>query len=76
MLDNYAYNEDGIVYQIEREPFDYTGGYNDYYRDIQFSTRFTSYLRLGYIIGSIGHLPESVLDEGYGAGDFLDACYK
>ena len=76
MLDNYARNEDGTVYQIERNPFDYTGSYNDYYSKIKFSTRYTSYLRLGYIIGSIGHLPESVLDVGYGAGVFLEACEK
>ena len=76
MLDNYATNEDGTVYQIKKEPFDYTGSYNDYYSNIKFSTRFTSYLRLGYIVGSIGHLPESVLDVGYGAGVFLDACSK
>ena len=68
MLDNYATNEDGTVYQIEKKPFDYTGAYNNYYRDIQFCTRFTSYLRLGYIVGSIGYIPESVLDVGYGAG--------
>ena len=55
MLDNYATNEDGTVYQIEKKPFDYTGAYNNYYKDIQFCTRFTSYLRLGYIVGSIGY---------------------
>ena len=76
MLDNYARNEDGTVYQIEKKPFDYTGSYNDYYKNIKFCTRYTSYLRLGYIIGSIGHLPESVLDVGYGAGVFLEACEK
>ena len=76
MLDNYARNEDGTVYQIKKEPFDYTGSYNDYYSNIKFSTRFTSYLRLGYIVGSIGHLPESILDVGYGAGVFLEACEK
>ena len=74
MLDNYAINDDGIVYQIKRNPFDYTGHYNDYYADIKACTRYTSNLRLGYIIGSIGHIPNSVLDVGYGAGVFLEAC--
>ena len=54
MLDNYATNEDGIVYQIEKKPFDYTGSYNDYYTKIKFCTRYTSYLRLGYVIGVLG----------------------
>ena len=74
MLDNYAINDDGIVYQIKRNPFDYTGHYNDYYADIKACTRYTSNLRLGYIIGSIGYIPNSVLDVGYGAGVFLEAC--
>jgi len=74
MIENYASNEDGVIYQIERNPFDYTGHYNDYYKDIKECTRYTSNLRLGYIIGSIGHIPESVLDVGYGAGVFLEAC--
>lgn len=74
MMQNYAKNQDGIIYQIEKTPFDYTGGYNDYYKQIQDSTRYTSYLRLGYIVGSIGKTPESVLDIGYGTGAFLQAC--
>lgn len=73
-MQNYAKNQDGIIYQIEKTPFDYTGGYNDYYKQIQDSTRYTSYLRLGYIVGSIGKTPESVLDIGYGTGAFLQAC--
>lgn len=30
-----------------------------------------SNLRLGYIIGSVGHVPESLSDVGYGTGSFL-----
>lgn len=74
MIENYTKNQDGIIYQVEKKSFDYTGGYNDYYKQIQDSTRYTSYLRLGYIVGSIGKTPESVLDIGYGTGAFLEAC--
>jgi hypothetical protein len=74
MLENYSRNQDGIIYQVERKPFDYTGGYNNYYKEIQDSTRYTSYLRLGYIVGSIGRIPESILDVGYGTGAFLQSC--
>ena len=74
MIKNYAINEDGIIYQVERKPFDYTGAYNNYYKEIQDSTRYTSYLRLGYIVGSIGYIPKSILDVGYGTGAFLQAC--
>jgi len=31
-------------------------------------------LRLGYIIGSIGYIPNSILDVGYGNGAFLSSC--
>jgi len=74
MIKNYEKNSDGVIYQKDRKPFDYTGGYNNYYKQIQDSTRFTSYLRLGYIIGSIGRIPKSILDVGYGTGSFLQAC--
>jgi hypothetical protein len=74
MIDNYSKNSDGVIYQVEKKPFDYTGGYNNYYKQIQDSTRYTSYLRLGYIIGSIGYVPQSILDVGYGTGAFLQAC--
>lgn len=74
MINNYSKNSDGVIYQVEKKPFDYTGGYNNYYKQIQDSTRYTSYLRLGYIIGSIGYVPQSILDVGYGTGAFLQAC--
>ena len=74
MLENYNTNSDGIVYQVDKEPFDYTGSYNNYYREIQEYSWHTSYLRLGYIVGSIGYTPGSILDVGYGTGAFLKVC--
>jgi hypothetical protein len=74
MLENYQKNQDGIIYQVERTPFDYTGSYNNYYKIIESYSWHTSYLRLGYIIGSIGRIPYSVLDIGYGTGAFLKSC--
>lgn len=74
MLQNYDINEDGIIYQVNKNPFDYAGSYNNYYKSIESYTSNTSYLRLGYIIGSIGRIPASVLDVGYGTGIFLKSC--
>lgn len=72
MLENYAKNEDGIVYQVNREPFDYSGDYIvNHYEPIGNPIRFTTHLRMGLIIGSIGHIPKSILDVGYGNGAFL-----
>lgn len=74
MLSNYDKNEDGVVFQIDKNPFDYTGSYNNYYKNIESYSWHTSYLRLGYIIGSIGRVPENILDIGYGTGAFLKVC--
>ncbi len=74
MLANYEKNADGIIYQVNRTPFDYTGSYNNYYKNIESYSWYTSYLRLGYIVGSIGKIPESILDVGYGTGAFLKVC--
>lgn len=76
MLDNYDVNEDGVIYQVDRTPFDYTDGYNNYLNKIKELSKYNSYSRLGYIIGSIGKVPDSILDVGYGIGDFLEACVQ
>lgn len=74
MLNNYSRNVDGIVYQIKKTLFDYTGSYNEYYKNMGVVSNYTSYLRLGYIIGSIGKIPNNILDVGYGTGSFLESC--
>lgn len=74
MLNNYSKNEDGIIYQVNKKPYDYTGEYNTYYKNMGVVGSYTSHLRLGYIIGSIGKVPNSILDVGYGTGAFLDSC--
>lgn len=74
MLTNYNKNSDGIIFQVNKKPFDYTGSYNNYYKNIESYSWHTSYLRLGYIVGSIGKIPNSILDVGYGTGAFLKVC--
>lgn len=74
MLSNYDKNQDDVIFQINKNLFDYTGSYNNYYKNIESSSWYTSYLRLGYIVGSIGRVPEKILDIGYGTGAFLKVC--
>lgn len=75
MLENYAKDRNGIVYQIERQPFRYDESYiNRAYGRAPVVEM--SHLRLGYVLGAIGAIPDSVLDVGYGRGDFLLACKK
>jgi hypothetical protein len=74
MIENYKLNEDGVIEQIVKEKYNYDIKYSESRYSI-FSDRGNILnLRLGYIIGSIGRIPESILDVGYGTGDFLNSC--
>lgn len=72
MMENYKLTQDGVIEQINKEQFNYDKAYGDRY--IPFSTKNIENLRLGYVIGSIGKVPTSLLDVGYGNGDFLINC--
>jgi len=69
MIENYKLTPDGVIEQIIKDEFIYDKSYGDRYH--AFSTKNIENLRLGYIIGSIGKVPDSLLDVGYGNGDFL-----
>ncbi|MDR6874801.1 hypothetical protein J2Y55_005839 [Bosea sp. BE125] len=74
MLENYAKDENGVIYQIQREPYVYDINYtaNSYgTADRNHRHAEMSHLRFGYVCGSIGRIPKSILDVGYGSGDFL-----
>lgn len=77
MIPNYKQDQYGVLHQIERQPFVYNAQYIDAgYGKLQLLTDEMAHLRLGYVIGAIGRVPESVLDVGYGTGDFLKACTR
>lgn len=74
MINNYKKDSNGVISQIECKPFNYDIEYSDS-RYSHFSDRGNILnLRLGYIIGSIGKIPYSLMDVGYGNGDFLVRC--
>jgi hypothetical protein len=74
MINNYSLTQDGVIKQINYEQFNYDYEYSDS-RYSYFNDRGNILnLRLGYIIGSIGKIPESLMDVGYGNGDFLESC--
>jgi hypothetical protein len=76
MINNYEITQDGIIKQINTKPYPYDLAYSDSRYSI-FSDRGNILnLRLGYIIGSIGKIPASLMDVGYGNGDFLDSCVE
>jgi len=77
MIKNYSIDQYGIIHQDDCQPFIYNKNYIDTsYGKLSQLTANMAYLRLGYIIGTIGKIPESILDVGYGAGDFLKVSMR
>jgi hypothetical protein len=77
MLDNYNINSDNLIYQVDKKPFTYDVQYvKERYDTYGELNNHISYLRLGYIIGSIKEPINSILDVGYGNGAFLKTCKK
>lgn len=74
MIDNYILTRDGVIKQVSAKPFNYDAEYSDSRYSIFNDRGNILNLRLGYIIGSIGKVPLSLMDVGYGNGDFLNSC--
>jgi 2-polyprenyl-3-methyl-5-hydroxy-6-metoxy-1,4-benzoquinol methylase len=75
MLENYKKHNNGVIEQITKIKFNYNKDYinNSYNTYGELGMRM-AHQRLGYLIGSLGFIPESLLDVGYGNGDFLKAA--
>jgi hypothetical protein len=69
-LHNGVIKQDKIVHCIKTYDINYTSDYNKYGE----LGRNLGFLRLGFLIGSLGIIPDSILDVGYGNGDFLKAA--
>lgn len=75
ILDGYLKNKDNLIYQVNYSKITYDKKYVDErYNTYGVLNEYMSHLRLGYIIGTIGKIPESILDVGYGNGSFLNIC--
>ncbi len=79
MVSNYIKLQNGLIKQ--KEFFVEKKKYDVEYVDVRYNTYGEknvqmSFLRLGYIIGSLGKIPNSILDIGYGNGEFISACTK
>ena len=75
MLENYTKLENGVIKQDVVNIIEYTKEYivDSYNSYGELGCRMGN-LRLGYLIGSLGKVPNSILDVGYGNGDFLKVC--
>jgi Methyltransferase domain len=71
MLANYKRHTNGLISQVSCKPFPYGFDYSDNYNKLGELGQRMAHLRLGYLLGSIGKIPENIIDVGYGNGDFL-----
>jgi ADP-L-glycero-D-manno-heptose 6-epimerase len=75
-MENYITLPNGIIKQQEitkiSYDYEYSNNYNNYGEK---NTQF-SFLRLGILLGALGKTPDSILDVGYGNGDFLKIASK
>ena len=75
MLLNYEKLDNGVIKQKQVNKINYDLQYiyksYDSYGNIVDNM---SHLRLGYLLGIIGSIPNSILDVGYGNGNFLKTC--
>lgn len=78
MLKNYEQLQNGVIHQ--KKILNKLPNYNKKYVDERYNSygekgMQMAYLRLGYMLGVLGKYGiNSVLDVGYGNGDFLKAC--
>ena len=77
MLDNYEKLKNGIIKQ--KDIVDSLPSYNIEYVNERYNSYGEkglqmAYLRLGVLLGALGKSPDSILDVGYGNGDFLKVC--
>lgn len=78
MIDNYRLTQDGVIEQINKQPFEYGADYSAAYNNLGELTNYMSHLRLGFLIGSLSSDGfkniQSLLDVGYGNGSFLSTA--
>ena len=74
MIENYEIDQFGVIHQIEYEPITYDNEYISYYERLSDRTIKLGYQRLGWILGLLERMPESVLEIGYGTGTFIEAA--
>jgi hypothetical protein len=76
MHPNYERLANGIIKQRHVEKITYNYDYSNQYNSYGEKGRNLSHLRFGVLLGVLGHTPASIVDVGYGNGDFLSVCTK
>ncbi|MFK7766348.1 MAG: class I SAM-dependent methyltransferase [Mariniblastus sp.] len=74
MIDNYSIDSLGVIHQVEFQPIEYDQNYISYYENLSDRTIKLGYQRLGWILGLLDRIPDSILEIGYGTGTFIEAA--
>jgi len=77
-MDNYKLMNNGVIHQnkLFNKLCEYNSEYSNKYNNYGIKGELISHLRLGFLLGSINKIPNSILDVGYGNGDFLKVASK
>jgi hypothetical protein len=73
MLENYDIDDCGVIYQKKITEINYNKTYVEsrYGKASTAPTLEMSYMRFGFLVQALGYLPNSIMDVGFGNGDFL-----
>ena len=74
MIENYEVDEFGVIHQIKYKTKVYDYEYLSYYETLSDRTIKLGYMRMGWLLGILDRMPESVLEIGYGLGTFIEAA--
>jgi hypothetical protein len=74
MLTGYTQDRFGVIKQINPPTFNYGKKYHDNLLSRGEGNTRMAYLRYGYMMGVIKQTPNSLLEVGFGDGEFLKVC--
>jgi hypothetical protein len=76
MLENYTKLSNGVIKQLNINKIKYDYDYSNKYNGYGEKGIALAHLRYGVLIGVLGRTPKSIVDVGYGNGDFLKVSVK
>ena len=75
-MNNYTILSNGIIKQKNVNKITYNFDYSNKYNNYGEKGKSLAHLRYGILLGFLGRSPNSIIDIGYGNGDFLNVCVK
>jgi hypothetical protein len=77
-MEKYKKHLNGVIEQTDffNKICEYKREYSEKYNNYGIKGELLSNIRLGFLLGSIGKIPNSIVDVGYGNGDFLKVASK